>query len=242
MNLVQALRLQAAPCLALVGAGGKTTALFQAARQLPPPVIVTATTHLASTQLFLADHHYVVRTADDISRIEKEILSGVSVLTGDEAQPGRTLGLDMELIEAVRSLCAANNIPLLIEADGSRQKPVKAPAEHEPAIPAFVSQVVVVAGLSAFGKPLTADWVHRPERFAALAGLELGTEIKRGYPDESPFACTGRVKEYSGWVTTGSLAKSGGQRRVAQDRSSDGRPDQAFIRLRFCHCFGFGWS
>jgi molybdenum cofactor cytidylyltransferase len=177
MNLAQALRLQAAPCLALVGAGGKTTALFQIARQLPPPVIVTATTHLASAQLSQADQHFVVRTVGDILRLEKEILDGVSVLTGGEADQSRTSGLDMLTLDGVRSFCTTHKIPLLIEADGSRQKPVKAPAEHEPAIPDFVPLVAVVVGLSAVGKPLSAEWVHRPERFAALAGVEPGAEI-----------------------------------------------------------------
>ncbi len=177
MKLIQALRLQAAPCLALVGAGGKTTALFQLARQLPSPVIVTATTHLATSQLFQADKHLTVRTKEDIVQLESELYNGVTVLAGEEAQPGRTSGLDMDLMEAVWSFAAAKGIPLLIEADGSRQKPVKAPADHEPAIPAFVPQVLVVAGLAALGKPLAAEWVHRPERFAALAGLGSGAEI-----------------------------------------------------------------
>jgi probable selenium-dependent hydroxylase accessory protein YqeC len=68
-------------------------------------------------------------------------------------------------------------VPLLIEADGSRMRPLKAPGEHEPPIPAFATQVVVVAGLTALGQPLTSDWVHRPERFAALSGLEMGQAI-----------------------------------------------------------------
>ncbi len=74
--------------------------------------------------------------------------------------------------------CAeAARIPLLIEADGSRQRPLKAPAAYEPVIPAWVDTVVVLAGLSGLGKPLTAEWVHRPERFSELAGLPAGQNI-----------------------------------------------------------------
>jgi len=36
---------------------------------------------------------------------------------------------------------------------------------------------VVVAGLSGLGKPLTTEWVHRPERFSALAQLAPGQAI-----------------------------------------------------------------
>jgi molybdenum cofactor cytidylyltransferase len=60
----------------------------------------------------------------------------------------------------------------LIEADGSRRRPLKAPAAHEPVIPGWAEHVVVIAGLSALGKPLSSEWVHRPERFAALTGLQ----------------------------------------------------------------------
>jgi molybdenum cofactor cytidylyltransferase len=68
---------------------------------------------------------------------------------------------------------------LLIEADGSRMKPVKAPAAHEPVIPPFVDTVVVVAGLSALWQSLTPEWVHRPEIFANLSGLAPGERITR---------------------------------------------------------------
>jgi molybdenum cofactor cytidylyltransferase len=66
---------------------------------------------------------------------------------------------------------------LLIEADGSRQKPLKAPAEHEPPIPDFIEQVVQVVGLSGLGKPLIEEYVHRPEIYTHLSGLELGETI-----------------------------------------------------------------
>jgi molybdenum cofactor cytidylyltransferase len=68
-------------------------------------------------------------------------------------------------------------VPLLVEADGSRQRPLKAPGVHEPPIPEFAGIVVVVAGLAALGKPLTGEWVHRPERFAELAELSLNEDV-----------------------------------------------------------------
>jgi molybdenum cofactor cytidylyltransferase len=36
---------------------------------------------------------------------------------------------------------------------------------------------VVVAGLTAVGKPLTSEWVHRPGRFANLSGIPIGAII-----------------------------------------------------------------
>ncbi len=45
-------------------------------------------------------------------------------------------------------------------------------------IPAWVDQVVVVAGLSGLGEQLTENQVHRPEIFAQLGNLNLGDVIK----------------------------------------------------------------
>ena len=57
------------------------------------------------------------------------------------------------------------------------RSPLKAPGDHEPAIPSFVDGVVVVVGLTALGQPLTEEWVHRPERFSELAEAALGDPI-----------------------------------------------------------------
>ncbi len=54
---------------------------------------------------------------------------------------------------------------------------LKAPAEHEPAIPAWVDTVVVVAGTQGVGKPLSEEYVHRPERFSELGGIKIGDTI-----------------------------------------------------------------
>ena len=62
---------------------------------------------------------------------------------------------------------------MLTEADGSRGLPAKAHAPHEPPIPPEAGTVILVLGADAFGQPIERV-CHRPERFAALAGV--GTE------------------------------------------------------------------
>jgi molybdenum cofactor cytidylyltransferase len=86
-------------------------------------------------------------------------------------------GVDKSTLFWLREVAVNHNLPLLIEADGSRQKPLKAPEEHEPIIPEFVETVVVVAGLSGLGKPLTGEYIHRPEIFARLCGLGIGDTV-----------------------------------------------------------------
>ena len=156
--------------LAFVGSGGKTTALFTLARQLPPPVWVTTTTHLGVAQLAAADQHWVGLPSDHAAPLE-----GVVAITGEATADGRVGALSPSELEKLHALSQQRQVPLLLEADGARRLPLKAPADHEPALLEWVETVVVTAGLSGLGRPLTSDWVHRPERFAALAGLSPGS-------------------------------------------------------------------
>ncbi len=175
MRLDEALRVDRDTRLALVGSGGKSTALFQLAGLLTAPVLLSSTTHLAAGQLELADHVWIARNPDDFPA---EVQPGRVLFIGGALREGRAPGLTMPTLARLRELADALHLPLLIEADGSRMRPLKAPADHEPALPAFANTVVVVAGLSALGQPLNADWVHRPRRFARLAGIEMGTRIQ----------------------------------------------------------------
>lgn len=176
LKLAKALRLSRKSRLAFVGAGGKSSALFMAARQLDPPVLLTATTHLALAEAARADRWIIAQSPQDIRR---EDLGNAQVIlyTRAEDGAGRTLGVSDATLEAIRRCADELKCPLLIEADGSRRLPLKAPAAYEPAIPVFCNEVVVVAGLSGLGKPLDHAFVHRPERFAELSGLSLGDVI-----------------------------------------------------------------
>jgi molybdenum cofactor cytidylyltransferase len=100
----------------------------------------------------------------------------VTLVTGP-LEGERTTGISDLAAIRLHENCRRRTLPLLIEADGSRQKPLKAPAAHEPVIPEFVDTVVVVAGMSGIGMTLTDASVHRPEIYARLSGLAAGQTI-----------------------------------------------------------------
>lgn len=160
--------------VSFIGAGGKTTALFRLAREIAhrSAVIATSSTHLGVWQIPLADRHIIAGHPGDI-QIPTE---GVVLVTG-EIEDNRTTPVNKATLIWLREYSRFHNLPLLIEADGSRQKPLKAPAAHEPPIPEFADTVVVVAGLSVLGKPLTDEHVHRAGIFSQLSGLALGSPI-----------------------------------------------------------------
>ena len=179
MQLEHAFRISNTAFIALTGSGGKTTALFQLARSLSgatgQPVFVTATTHLHINQIKLADSHWIGEKPEDFARLGDNLRS-VMLVTGP-VDGDRTKGLNYHTIHWLHDFCGQHGLSLLIEADGSRQRPLKAPEKHEPPVPDFVETVAVVAGLSSLGKPLSGKFVHRPEIFARLSGLSMGETI-----------------------------------------------------------------
>ena len=177
MEFVQAIRARRSLRLALVGAGGKTTAMFQLAFQLEPPVLVSASTHLGVEQTLQADAHFVLVPPVKVADLKNRLVGGVNLFTGPASEDNRTQGLAESDLEALKELADELACPLLVEADGSRRLPLKAPAEHEPPIPPWVNTVAVVAGLSGLFMPLSLQTIHRAERFAALSGVEMGQPV-----------------------------------------------------------------
>ncbi len=172
MLLSRALRIHTPQTVSFSGAGGKTTAMFQLAHEFPQ-AIVTATTHIGAWQTSLADHHII---ATEFSDLEKIPTRGATLITG-EIETGRTNPVNQAILYWLYENSIKDSIPLLVEADGSRQKSLKAPAEHEPPIPEFTDTVIVVAGLSTLGKPLTDDNVHRAEIFSQISGGKMNQPI-----------------------------------------------------------------
>jgi molybdenum cofactor cytidylyltransferase len=177
MNLAKALGISAGESVAFVGAGGKTSAMFALAQDLKSPVVLTTTTHLGVWQAGLAEDHQIVQSPEEIHSLEFDNFQTL-LITGPAGADERLSGLDEATLEALHSRCQRDGIVLLMEADGARQRNLKAPADYEPVVPAWVDRVVVMAGLEALGKPLTAEWVHRPEIFSDLSGLPMRESIR----------------------------------------------------------------
>jgi molybdenum cofactor cytidylyltransferase len=176
MNIVEALQPDLPARIAIVGGGGKTTAMFQLARQLPGLVWTTTTTHLGTDQLDETDQHFILC---EPAEIDLKLLKShrTTLITGLFTADDRVKGPEPEVLRELSRIACEENISLIVEADGSRSHPVKVPGEDEPVIPPWARMVIVTVGLSALGKPFTSEWVHRIDRFEALTGARPGGPI-----------------------------------------------------------------
>ena len=80
--------------------------------------------------------------------------------------------------EVVDELAGCGCFDLIInEADGSRMRSFKAPAGHEPVIPASTTLVTPVVGMDVLGQALTDETVHRANLVSQLSGTGLGQPV-----------------------------------------------------------------
>jgi probable selenium-dependent hydroxylase accessory protein YqeC len=179
VTLAEALDVSRGEVVAFVGGGGKTAAMFRLAREIVARgerALTTTTTHIFAAQIAQAPVHVV---AADATR--ENVAAAVAahrhvlVVGATDAGSGRAGGVSLELFTRLRTWFP--DVCLLNEADGSRMRPFKAPAGHEPVIPAETTLVVPVVGADVFGRPLDAEHVHRPELVSALCGASLGVPI-----------------------------------------------------------------
>jgi|AntDeeMinimDraft_4_1070355.scaffolds.fasta_scaffold00083_57 probable selenium-dependent hydroxylase accessory protein YqeC len=155
----------------VVGAGGKKTTLYALANRLER-AIVTATVRIPIFDSQVSD---VVVTGDPITAA-RETDEWPLGLVPEREREDRYLGYDAETVDALAD--ADVGAPILVKADGARTRLLKAPAEHEPQIPAEADTVLPIASIRAVGKPLTDEYVHRPERVAGITDLSVGDEIR----------------------------------------------------------------
>jgi probable selenium-dependent hydroxylase accessory protein YqeC len=92
--------------------------------------------------------------------------NGVVFAAREVGADGKYLGVDPELPRVLVKDGAAD--VAVVEADGARQRSLKAPAEHEPVLPSGVHVVCPMAGLDVLGRKITEASVHRPELLRTL--------------------------------------------------------------------------
>jgi molybdenum cofactor cytidylyltransferase len=179
VTLAEALGMTRNDVVALVGGGGKSTAMFRVAREAVErggTAITTTTTKIYATQIALAPAHVPAAEATR-ERVAAALAAHGHVLIIGPKNPetARADGVSLELFHDLRTWFP--DVCLLNEADGSRMRPFKAPAGHEPVIPPETTLVVPVVGADAYGRPLDEEHVHRAALVSALSGAPLGTPI-----------------------------------------------------------------
>lgn len=166
-------------CISIVGAGGKTTVMQELSKelkQLGKRVVMTTTTKIFMPEKKHYDDCIISMSDDDLLNFAEGIIRPGIYLVGSGIDSEKKLwGVEKEILE---KLFIMDNIDcIIVEADGSKRKPIKAPSDQEPVIPGCTTALVGVIGLDSITTPLDEAHAHRPEIINRLCGYPLGAEI-----------------------------------------------------------------
>jgi molybdenum cofactor cytidylyltransferase/probable selenium-dependent hydroxylase accessory protein YqeC len=196
MRLHQALNVKASDVISFVGAGGKTTAALRLMEELTGiqrSAVFTTTTKIlepiprGNEHLLLAEEEEVLAQVPELlthypkvflakrrlAEVDPTALGGSD--RGYPVRPNKLEGVPPSLVSRLAQ--RLSEVVILVEADGARHCALKAPAAHEPAVPASTTILVPMADLIVLGKPLTEEHVHRPELVAGLTGAAVGEPV-----------------------------------------------------------------
>lgn len=155
------------------GAGGKTTSLVCLSNELlniQQKVLITTTTKMFPLPES-DDLEIVIRETVNLNDLNSKSVCQWLVGINEE---GKGVGPKVDEINKTNNY---TDIWKLIEIDGSRMHPIKAPSHLEPVYTAGLDLVYGVIGASAFGQPISEQWVHRLERFLEVTQTKQGQMI-----------------------------------------------------------------
>lgn len=171
------INLNKSELICFVGAGGKTTTMFGLAKELKNKgysVLVTTTTAIFYPK---EDEYDEIIVDEKISSIifNKECSTGINIVGSRVNDEGKLIGIDKEAVDIIFKEKLFDYI--LVEGDGSKRRSIKAPAEHEPVIPALTTKVVGLIGMDALGMEINSNNVHRPEIFCTVTNCKMGDTV-----------------------------------------------------------------
>lgn len=146
--------------ISLVGGGGKTTTMCRLQKEYELtkiPSIVTTTTHIQSLEeeWFLGE--------PSIDGLKERLETFGKVWCGEVTKKGKLQSFPESFLREMISLGDS----VIIEADGARRLPCKAPGPSEPVLVPETTMVLALYGMDALGKQIK-EICFRPELVADL--------------------------------------------------------------------------
>lgn len=171
------IRLHRKEFICLVGAGGKTSTMFKLAeelKRLDKRVLVTTTTAIYYPYEKCIDRVLIYEGISQMLSLPKQ-KGSVTVIGKEISKDKKLQGLDKLVLDEIYNRNIFDYI--LVEGDGSRKKPIKAPAGYEPVIPESTSITVGIVGLDSLYKPIDDKYLHRADIFCRITNSRRNQAI-----------------------------------------------------------------
>lgn len=171
-EMAQWLNINKGSVISVVGCGGKTTLVQKLSEVMAETfkVGVAASTKMYIPEKSIYKAMYIRNKNECVCPVKEP---GVYYFS-DETVPGKLHGFG-----AYMTAQAKNHMDMIIiEADGSRMRPLKGWAPYEPVIIEDTTVTIGVMNLKTLGEKATDGNVHRMSEFEKLTGIKAGEIVK----------------------------------------------------------------
>lgn len=176
MNLSKRLEIEenGYKVISIAGGGGKTTTMNRLAKELSQEgkkVLISTTTAMMMPES--GDYDYFITEEEfleDPKVLELSAERGkIAVLIGTMIRIDKVKGVEMPIIDRIKEMEIYDYI--IVETDGAKRKPIKAPREDEPLNPYSTDLVIGIIGLDSLGKKIEEENIHRVEIFKKILNI-----------------------------------------------------------------------
>lgn len=178
ISIKEVLKLGLREVISLVGGGGKTTLMFALANELAREgrkVLVTTTTKIYEPSSYEVPK---VLLGEDSERLLMEVKKELGkhrwlVLAKKRTEEGKLLGVEPDFVQKLSMIADY----VIVEADGSKGRPIKVHGETEPVVPDCTTLFVILVGADGISKPFLPEWVFRYEKAKESLKIDEGKEM-----------------------------------------------------------------
>lgn len=173
MLISNILSLKKRSVLSIVGAGGKTSLMFTLAEELRTSnkVLVTTTTKIYPPEKSAYD--FICIGEENCSIYDSYNENGIYVYGNFINENDKLAGLKKEFLDKKFKYFDYS----IIEADGSKRKPIKGWREDEPVICKNTTKTIGILDITCIGKIINDVNVHRVDHFINISSGKLGEKI-----------------------------------------------------------------
>lgn len=183
MNLIKSFNIKNKDIITIVGAGGKTSLMFSASSLLRKNyrVLVTTTTNIYVPDEKLYDEMIMLSEMkyDNYKNIIENSKNGVYVI-GNYIE--NKLGENKPKIKGLNSKILDEISPyfdiVLIEGDGSKEKPLKGWRDDEPVVYDKSTKIIGVVDISSIGLKINENNIHRLDKFLNIINDNKSQKVK----------------------------------------------------------------
>ncbi|QZY54048.1 selenium cofactor biosynthesis protein YqeC [Crassaminicella profunda] len=173
MGILNYMDLKEKAIVSIVGAGGKTSLLFQLGKELKKnhKVLLTTTTKIYVPQSHQYD--FICTDENEFLKVAKKNEKGIYVYGERVNAENKLTGLKEGQLDPL-----VNDFNyIFIEADGAKKKQIKGWNETEPVVYGKTTKTIGILDIQALGLKVCERNVHRSEAFCKMTQLKEGENI-----------------------------------------------------------------